>query len=142
MADALGSKGTRKKGGSWRSHYQPLSEWWSTSCSIRRNHPVPNPAPTSSTSNIPIGTRSWTADVEVSAGREGSFIFLKYMNKNIRWTFHFFKFTFYVHQQTLLNCSNWFVFRLSTNLVSVELWKLRSHYKEYDFSTRELDFII
>jgi len=66
MEDALDSIGKRKKGrplrDSWRCHYQPLPGCWATSCSIRRNNPIPSPAPSSSRSNKAIETRSWTTD--------------------------------------------------------------------------------
>jgi len=58
MGDAPASIGRR----SWCSHLQPLPGCWATSCGFRRNNPVPNPAPTSSSSNMPIGIRSWTTD--------------------------------------------------------------------------------
>nr|XP_036677493.1 uncharacterized protein LOC118878569 isoform X3 [Drosophila suzukii] len=38
-----------------------LPGFWTTSSSIRRNNAVPNPAPTFR-SNMPNGTRIWTAD--------------------------------------------------------------------------------
>nr|XP_036673653.1 uncharacterized protein LOC118877744 [Drosophila suzukii] len=55
---------------------KPLLECWSTSSSIRRDNPVQNPAPSS--------CRWRGKDGEASVGREGSFILLFYMNKNIR----------------------------------------------------------
>jgi len=67
---------------------EPLPGCWAALCSIRRNNPVPNSAPTSSRSNMPIGTRMdyrcRGKDGRASVGREGSPKHLIYVNKIVR----------------------------------------------------------
>ncbi|XP_037731536.1 uncharacterized protein LOC119562421 [Drosophila subpulchrella] len=87
LEEVLVSMGRRKKGcplrNSFRSHYQLFLECWSTSCTIRRNNPVPNPAPTAYWESE-LDCRWRGKDGKASVGREGSFILLIYRNKSIR----------------------------------------------------------